>query len=303
MDDRTEIFEATRPRLFGLAYRMLGSVSDAQDAVQDTCLKWVTYEGPTIATPAAWLSRVCTNGCLDRLKAAHRTRVDYVGPWIPDQIQTDHVPGPETQAEIASSLTTAFLLLLERLTPKERAAYLLHDIFGMPFDEVATALQLQPANCRKLAARARDCVMQGQVRHVPDERRQLVLLAAFRSALETGNTDALAIALRADANLRADSGGKAVAVREIIAGASQICQFVTEILSPAWQGMRIATRTINGMPGLLIQNDTKLHAAISFAYDTAGQASEVFILRHPDKLDQLGNTRSSAAAAGRLWMH
>ena len=132
MNNKTELFETARPQLLGLAYRLLGSMSDAQDVVQDTYLKW-TAHSDTVAIPSAWLSRVCTNRCLDQLKSARYQRVDYIGQWIPEQIQTEFEASAEENIEIASSLTTAFLLLLERLTPKERAAYLLRDVFSMPF--------------------------------------------------------------------------------------------------------------------------------------------------------------------------
>jgi RNA polymerase sigma-70 factor (ECF subfamily) len=281
---------------------MLGSVSDAQDAVQDTYVKWATYDGPAIDTPSAWLSRVCTNGCLDRLKAAHRVRIDYVGPWIPDHIQTDYDAGPEERIEIASSLTTAFLLLLERLTPKERAAYLLHDIFGTAFEDVAAALELTPASCRKLAARARRAVEKGHVRHVPDDARQTELMAAFRSALDTGDTNCLARTLRADTKMRADSGGKAVAIRHVIKGGSDICRFVSSVLSPAWRDMRLSTRTINGMRGLFVEDRAEPLASVSFSYDPDGNVRDIFIMRHPDKLKLLKRTSGIAAAEGALWI-
>ena len=271
--------------------------------MQDTHIKWATYEGPVIETPAAWLSRVCTNGCLDRLKAAHGQRVDYVGPWIPDQIQTDYDAGPEERAEIASSLTTAFLLLLERLTPKERAAYLLHDIFGMSFEDVASVLDLQPANCRKLAARARGFVEAGNVRHVPDEARQSELLLAFQSALRTGDASGLAHVLRADADLRADSGGKVVAVRHAIEGPHHICRFISDVLSPAWNEMALSVRTVNGLLGLVVENDSGLHASVSFSYEPDGRVRHVFVMRHPDKLNLLTETSSTSAKAGALWFH
>lgn len=286
----------------GLAYRLLGSVSDAQDAVQDTYVKWASYDGPAIETPAAWLSRVCTNGCLDRLKAAEKTRLDYVGPWIPDHIQTEYEAGPEERMEIASSLTTAFLLLLERLTPKERAAYLLHDIFGMSFEEVASVLDLQPANCRKLAARARGFVSKNNVRHIPDEARQSELLAAFQSALATGNTASLGRALRADADLRADSGGEVAALRHVIEGQVRICKFVSAVLSQAWAGMQFSTRTINGTLALVIEDGDRLHASVSFAYDTQGDVRHIYIMRHPGKLALLRDTNGTAARAGALWV-
>ncbi|MGP5069716.1 MULTISPECIES: sigma-70 family RNA polymerase sigma factor [Psychrobacter] len=161
MDSKTETFEAARSRLIGLAYRLLGSISDAQDAVQDTYIKWVLHED-NVDIPIAWLTRVCTNHCLDQLQSAHHKRVDYVGQWLPEPIQIEFEDTIEKQIEMASSLTTAFLLLLERLTPKERAAYILHDIFSMSFDEVAAILELQPANCRKLATRAREHVIKNK---------------------------------------------------------------------------------------------------------------------------------------------
>lgn len=300
MDDRTRTFEAERPRLMGLAYRLLGSVSDAQDVVQDTYVKWALYRGPAIGAPAAWLSRVCANGCLDRLKSAERTRVAYVGPWLPDQIQTEYEAGPEERMEIASSLTTAFLLLLERLTPKERAAYLLHDIFGVPFDEVASVLDLSSANCRKLAARARGFVSGQQVRHIPDAARQSELLAAFRGALETGNTESLGRVLRADADLRADSGGKVVAARTVIEGTERVLDFVATVLAPAWTEMRVSPTTINGMEGLVIGQGDTLHAAVSFSYDRDGHVRHIFIMRHPEKLALLRSTRGVAARGGAL---
>lgn len=184
---------------------------------------------------------------------------------------------------------------MQRLTPKERAAYLLHDIFGAPFDEVAIVLDLHPATCRKLAERARRFVARNKVRHVPDEARQSELLAAFQSAIETGDTADLGRALRADADLRADSGGKAVAVRHVIESRPRVCAFVASVLSPAWRGMQASVGRINGALGLMVESDDALHASVSFAYDPEGRVRHVFIMRHPNKLAVL---RSSSAMAG-----
>lgn len=284
----------------GLAYRLLGSVSDAQDAVQDTYVKWISYSGPEIETPAAWLSRVCTNRCLDQLKSAGNKRIDYVGQWIPEQIQTEFATSPEEQLEIASSLTTAFLLLLERLTPKERAAYLLHDIFAMSFDEVAEILELQPANCRKLATRAREYIVKNNVRHIPEKQHQCDLLHAFHRALQSGDTAELGEMLRADADLRADSGGKVTAVREVLKGQQTVCSFVSDVLSGAWSSMRVSPQMINGLLGLMIEDDTQMHAAISFAYDDEGHVSHIYIMRHPEKLARLATTKGLVTGSGSL---
>ncbi len=284
----------------GLAYRLLGSISDAQDAVQDTYIKWISYSGSDIETPPAWLSRVCTNCCLDRLKSAHSKRVDYVGQWIPDQIQTEYEADAQERMEVASSLTTAFLLLLERLTPKERAAYLLHDIFGKPFEEIAAVLDLQPANCRKLAARARGFVVKNNVRYIPDEHRQSELLNAFRLALETGDTTRFGQMLRADSDLRADSGGRVVAVRDVLEGQPTVCDFVSTVLSQAWSSLRITTDTINGMRGLVVHEDGDVHAAITFSYDHDGKVRHIYIMRNPQKLALMAQTRGIATRSGAL---
>lgn len=283
MTDKTVIFEEARPKLLGLAYRLLGSISDAQDVVQDTYLKWLTQDGH-FDTPAAWLNRVCTNACLDQLKSAHRRRVDYIGPWIPDHIQTDFAPSAEATVEMTSSLTTAFLLLLERLTPKERAAYLLHDIFAMPFDEVSDILDMQPAACRKLASRARHFVHESDTRHAPPKERQEQLLAAFHRALSSGDTAPLGQMLRDDSTLRADSGGAVMAARDVIEGTAAVCHFVEEVLQRAWRDMQIETLEINGGFGLQVHEGASLHATISFGYDREGRASHIFIMRNPDKL-------------------
>lgn len=302
MMSKTDEFEAARPQLLGLAYRLLGSISDAQDAVQDTYVKWITH-AQEVDIPAAWLSRVCTNRCLDILKSANRKRVDYVGQWIPEQIQTEFEATAEEQLEMASSLTTAFLLLLERLTPKERAAYLLHDVFSMPFDEVACILDMQPANCRKLATRARAYVVKNNVRHVPGQERQADLLQAFQTALRTGDTDELSAMLRTDANLRADSGGKAIAVRDVLQGQDTVCGFIGNVLSRAWSELKITEQMINGTLGLVVGDTTELHAAISFGYDAEGQVQNVYIMRHPDKLNRFSRSKGLVSESGNLTLH
>ncbi|MCZ4271669.1 sigma-70 family RNA polymerase sigma factor [Maritalea porphyrae] len=283
MTQKTDIFEDARPKLMGLAYRLLGSFSDAQDIVQDTYVKWLAHKGD-LDTPMAWLNRVCTNACLDQLKSAHRSRVDYVGSWIPDHIQTEFVQSADEQSEFASTLSTAFLLLLERLTPKERASYLLHDIFAMPFDEIADILNLQPAACRKMASRARRFVSESNTRHLPSVKRQQELLAAFQTALSTGDTTQLSSMLRDDSKLRADSGGEVDAVRQVIEGQKEIGTFVESVLQKAWNNMQIDVVFINDALGLTIHDGPTLHATVSFGYDLNGSANQVFIMRHPNKL-------------------
>lgn len=302
MKSKTEMFEATRPQLVGLAYRLLGSISDAQDAVQDTYIKWMLHTGD-VDVPPAWLSRVCANRCLDQIKSSNHKRVDYVGQWIPEQFETEFDANPEEQLELASSLTTAFLLLLERLTPKERAAYLLHDVFSMPFEEVAAILDMQPENCRKLATRAREYVVKNKVRHVPEKQRQEDLLVAFHGAIKTGDTSRLGAMLRVDSNLRADSGGKVKAVLEVLEGRDAICLFIRNVLSGAWSSRHMAELMINGSLGLLIGDEDELHAAVSFGYDEHGQVGQIYIMRNPDKLEHFVHLKGVVSESGKLTLH
>lgn len=193
--DDARLFAQSAPMLTGLAYRILGSRADAEDAVQDTFLKWQAADRDTIDNPGAWLTTACTRRCIDLLRSAHRTRVDYVGSWLPEPIHTEAAGQPEQQLSLASSLSTAFLLLLERLTPKERAAYLLHEIFDQPYPDVARILDIEEAACRKLVQRARGHVEQAKVRHVTPAEQQDQLLAAFETALSEGRTAPLAALL------------------------------------------------------------------------------------------------------------
>ncbi|MGN7727240.1 RNA polymerase sigma factor SigJ [Luteimonas sp. 22616] len=295
-------FEQARPGLLGLAYRILGSRADAEDAVQDTFLKWQANDRTGIDNPGAWLTTVCTRHCLDILRSADRARVEYVGPWLPEPVQTanDDVIGhasehtwsehasPEHAAALASSLTTAFLLALQRLTPKERAAYLLHEIFDMPYPEVAHTLDLQEPACRQLVARARAHIEQAKVRHVTPPERQRRLLAAFGTAIATGSVDALAGLLSDEVRLSADGGGKVSAARRVMHGPEEVLRFVQAGLHAWWASGQLEEATINGNRGFLFRDGDHIDATVSFAYDEAGLLTDVFIMRNPDKLARIG---------------
>jgi len=288
LPDDTVPFEDNRRRLLGLAYRILGSLAEAEDAVQDTYLKWRNAEHAAIESPAAWLTAVCTRRCLDLLKAARRQRVDYVGTWLPEPVHTATDETPESSLELASSLSTAFLLLLERLSPKERAAYLLHDIFDRPYEEVAAVLGVQEPACRKLVSRARAGIERPATRYVASAERQEALLAAFRSALDTGHTDRLSALLADDIALSADGGGKATAVGQILSGPQRVLDFVTGPLRDFWAAYRWQPAEINGGLGaLLLDGDGGVVAAVSFGYDAVGRVDGIYIMRNPDKLARL----------------
>ncbi|MES2189361.1 MAG: RNA polymerase sigma factor SigJ [Pseudomonadota bacterium] len=284
----TAVFEERRRHLFGLAYRILGSRADAEDAVQDCFIKWQAADHSAIATPAAWLTTLCTRHCIDMLRSAQRSRVDYVGTWLPEPIQTRTDDTPEAHALLASSLGTAFLLLLERLTPKERAAYLLREIFDTPYAEVASTLGIEEAACRKLVSRAQASVAQSRVRHVTPPQVQDGLLAAFREALTGGSTGPLAGLLADDIALCADSGGKVPSIEGVIHGKASVLELISAQLGRYWANYDWLPCEINGGRAIQLRaKDGETVAAITFAYNAEGKATNIFIMRNPDKLDGL----------------
>ena len=283
MDDGLEAFEQARPRLLGLAYRILGSRADAEDAVQDCFLKWRAADRGRIANPAAWLSTACTRRCLDLLRAPHRSRVDYVGPWLPEPI---HTAAPAERDEgLAASLTTAFLLMLERLTPRERAAYLLHEVFEQPYGEIAATLEMEEAACRKLVSRARAHLSEGRARHVTPVQTQDRLLAAFEAAIASGDAAGLAAILSSDVRLTSDGGGKAVAALRVLQG-PEVLGFLANA-TRWWAGYSWSVTDMSGGRGVILSQDGQPQLTVSFGYDAAGQVCDIFIIRNPDKLSRL----------------
>ena len=281
-----QLFEETRPRLLGLAYRILGSRADAEDAVQDCFLKWRDADRSQIRTPVAWLSSVCTRRCLDILRAAHRARVDYVGPWLPEPIQPIQPATPlAVDGKLAASLTTAFLLLLERLTPKERAAYLLHEIFDQSYAEIAAMLEMDEAACRKLVSRARQNINHDKVRHVTPRETQDSLLLAFEMAVMNGGTAQLAALLSSDIRMTTDTGGKTVAATRVLES-----EDVLSALGRAhvwWEGLHWRITDINGGRGAILTKNGQPALTISLACNETGLISDIFITLNPDKLARL----------------
>jgi RNA polymerase sigma factor (sigma-70 family) len=280
-------FEEARPMLLGLAYRILGSRADAEDAVQDTFLKWQAADREAIDTPHAWLTTACTRRCLDLLGSAHRARVEYVGAWLPEPIPTAAVSDAERSMQLADSLSTAFLLLLERLSPKERAAYLLHEIFDTPYTEIAAMLEIKEPACRKLVSRARSNLQTAEERHTPPLERQQALLEAFRLAITEGATARLANLLSAEVRLSADGGGKVPTLLEPLHGKSTVLDFLASRLSHYWANYEWREADINGGCGFVMCREGNVVATVTFGYDRSGQAMDIFIVRNPDKLARL----------------
>ncbi|WP_422377495.1 sigma-70 family RNA polymerase sigma factor [Roseibium sp.] len=301
--DKPGLFEQARPRLMGIAFRLLGSSAEAEDAVQDTAAKWLLANEETIRDPLGWMIRVCTNRCLDILGSARVSKTDYVGPWLPDQLVVDPEPDLSERLDRTASLTSAFLLLLERLTPKERAAYLLHDIFGMAFREIAETLQLSELHCRKLASRARKLVQSENVRFLPGEARQRELLDLFQVALQTGDLTGLAAALSADADFRADSGGKVTAVTEVVSGRHAVTDFISGTLLAAWSRLRAKPVRTNSGLGLLLLEPLAIHAIVTFGFDASGRISNIFVVRNPEKIDRFLMQSYRVTDQGELQRH
>ena len=280
------VFEEYWSMLLGLAYRILGTRADAEDAVQDTYLKWRSVDHALIDNSGSWLTTACTRRCIDMLRGAHKQRVEYVGTWLPEPLETPD-ESPEERADLASSLTTAFLLVLERLTPKERAAYLLHEIFDVPYPDIARSLDIEEAACRKLVSRGRANVDQSKVRYVPPAARQEELLTAFSSAIAEGDTTRFAALLSEDIELAVDSGGKVPALLEVLRGKGPVLEFVAKSLRGYWSGFRLDAAPLNGGRGFVIRSGGGIVAAVSFAFDEANRATRVFIVRNPEKLARL----------------
>jgi RNA polymerase sigma-70 factor (ECF subfamily) len=296
-----DVFETVRPKLMGLAYRMLSSMADAEDAVQDTYLKWQSTDRAGILNPEAFLTTVCTNCCLDILKAAHRKRVDYVGPWIPEPLQFESGSDPETDLDRAQSLTTAFLLLLERLSPKERAAYLLREIFAKPYDEVAETLGVTEQACRQLVSRASRHVQGPTSRFVPPADHQDRILSAFLTAIETGSTDHLTGLLAETVQLQSDGGGKATAMSRILEGADEVARYAVLILGRLWEPCQIKILDLNGTRGLVMFYGDEIVTAVMFAYDADGRLERIYNMRNPDKLARLKVKLRHDRSSGAIW--
>ena len=291
LDQKTEVFEHNRPRLRGIAYRMLGSVADAEDAVQDVYLKWQKTDDGVINNPEAWLVTACTRRCIDMLRAAHKTRVDYVGTWLPEPVIGDAPFDAPTdvgeQTELASSLTMAFLLLLERLGPVERAAYLLREVFGYEYADVAFAVGRNEAACRQIVSRAKKRLEDQQVTDpVPPERHE-ELLTEFMEALRSGETDRLMRLLADDVQLFADGGGKVLATLEVIENQNDVGQFLADVWEHFWSGYDFESVTVNGVPGAILRDGDAISGTLSLTVNAQGKCSAIHVVRNPDKLSHV----------------
>jgi RNA polymerase sigma-70 factor (ECF subfamily) len=271
-----------RRRLLGLAYRMLGSRSDAEDVVQDAYLRFAGAQG--IHNPEAFLVTVVTRLCIDRLKSASTQREVYVGPWLPEPVFDAESLSADTATELADDLSFALLLALDRLTPQERAAFLLHDIFEVPFAEIAGMLDRTEPTCRQLAARARRAVRDQRPAPLAPPDQHAKLLAAFCEAVASGDLSRLTGLLREDAIAVTDGGGRKPAALNPIMGADKVARlFIGLAGKNAGRDIRIEPAMINGAVGALLYMDGELDHSLSMAID-GDRIAAIYIVRNPDKL-------------------
>jgi RNA polymerase sigma-70 factor (ECF subfamily) len=275
-------FEAHRRHLTGLAYRMLGSVTEAEDVVQDAYLRWHAADRSAVEDARAFLSRIAIRLCLDRLKSARSRREHYVGPWLPEPVVE------ETSADDPLDLSMTLMLALERLSPLERAAFLLHDVFDIDFAEVARALDRSEAACRQLAARAREHVRESRPRFPVDPEEAGRISAAFLDAARTGDAARLTNLLAEDAVLHSDGGGKRPAALAPIVGREKVIRFFVGIARKSGESasFTFTPARINGLPGVIIEEPDGSISTTSVEVRD-GRVAAIYAVRNPDKLRHL----------------
>jgi RNA polymerase sigma-70 factor (ECF subfamily) len=285
-----DVFEEHRPVLMGVAYRMLGRVADAEDVVQDAWLRWSQADRGEVREPRAYLVRITTRLAVDRLRHAQSRRESYVGPWLPEPLVTDFgptVPDTAERAVLADSVSLAVLVVLESLSPLERAVFVLREAFGLPFAEIAATLERGEAAVRQLAARARKHVEERRPRFDVDPAQQRDLTERFLAAATEGDLDGLMSLLAPDVRLVGDSGGKSKAPVRVIETADKVGRFLAGAAGQGGaEGFEFRGVEINGGPGLLVLAEGKVDSVFQLGI-AGGKVQYVYIVRNPDKLHSL----------------
>jgi RNA polymerase sigma-70 factor, ECF subfamily len=287
-DEAAAQFDPLRPRLTRIAYRMLGSVADAEDIVQEAFIRWLATDRTTVREPEAFLRRVVTRLCLDIIKSAHHRRTSYVGAWLPEPIV-------EEEADAADDVTLPLMLALERLSPLERAAFLLHDVFGVEFDEIAETLGREQSSVRQLAVRARENVRAARPRYTLSKQRSMEIASAFFTASRGGDMQTLQSLLAADVVVHSDGGGKRSAAPGPVFGFDAVVQLHEKLaqIFAASGSQLVQFGFIDGLPGFVtMEGDGVLQTTAIELED--GKIKALYIVRNPDKLRHLSPRDSDA---------
>jgi len=279
LEGAAESFDPLRPKLIRVAYRMLGSVADAEDVVQEAFVRWMGTDRSAVREPEAFLRRTVTRLCLDQLKSARHQRETYIGPWLPD---------PVVEEEPEEDVTLPLMLALERLSPLERAAFLLHDVFGVSFDEIAKTLDRDATACRQLAARARAHVRESRPRFAVEQQHGLAIAEAFFAASRTGDMTALGAMLAADVSMHSDGGGKRAAAMQLVLGLKHVMKLHKSlgVLFRKYGSQLVRTGFVNGLPGFVtMEADGEIQTTALEIED--GRIVAIYVTRNPDKLRHL----------------
>lgn len=288
-----DAFEQERSRLFGIAYRMLGSVSEAEDIVQDAYLRWHTVAHSSVENAQAFLVRMVTRLCIDALKSARSRRTEYVGPWLPEPLVVDEQQNPAAIQELADDLSMAFLLMLERLTPVERAVFLLRESFAFSYAEIGAVLGKTEQNCRQIARRARQHLDTDEQLVPADPHEHDLLLTQFLHAVCDGDVQSMVKVLAHDAVLYSDGGGKASAARNPVISADHVARFMAGLMRKATDEVEFRLAQVNGRTGLLIYYQGHLLNVLTF-FIADGKIQRLFAVLNPDKLPHESDEAPSA---------
>jgi RNA polymerase sigma-70 factor (ECF subfamily) len=282
-DLSTALLAEHRRHVVDVAYRILGDRSAAEDVVQDAWLQLHDRDLSEVRNPRSYLTTVVSRLALDELRSARMRRERYVGPWLPEPVVTEHAPDPADRVTLDESVSLALLAVLERLSPAERTSLVLHDVFGMSFDEIATVVGRTDAACRQLAARARRHVRAAAPRYTADRAGHDQAVRAFAAAMENGDLERLVAVLDQDVVWRADGGGKAPANRRVLVGAELVARFVVGLKRTRYRDRRLEPAVVNAGLGLVSRKDGHVVAVYGFTV-AAGRITEIDIVTNPEKL-------------------
>jgi RNA polymerase sigma-70 factor (TIGR02957 family) len=292
--DVTDVFEERRNLLFAVAYRMLGTAADAEDVIQDAWLRWSAADRSDVADPTAYLVRIVTNLALDRLRSARAQRESYVGPWLPEPLLT--TPDAGEDVDMAESVSIAMLVVLETLSPLERAVFVLREVFGYSNSEIAGVLDRSEASVRQLAHRAREHVQARRPRFETSREERRLATTRFIEATLGGDINALMEVLAPDVTLWTDGGGKVPAPRRTIHGADKVGRWLVAIANRPYVGvapkdMTLRIAELNGVPGLVVGGPAGPISAFTVEVDNGGRVTAVHVVANPDKLRALAEGR------------